>query len=295
MASGTEFLTVPSRLEIADHNGQVYVKSAYIPGLEGFAVKINPAFFDNPQHGLPSVGGLMIFFRSDTGLIDTVLLDNAYLTNIRTAAAGAVAAKFLAREDAETAAILGAGVQAHLQLEALSLVRPILRARIWSLRHEDAVNAAAELSEKLGFPVVATANAAEAVENADVIVTATPAAEPILKDQWLRPGQHVTAMGADSEVKNEIDPVVIARSVYVADILARELGELHHAIEKGLIDRDQSFSEIGEVVAGRAPGRRSPDETTVCDLTGVGVQDTAIAGLAVSRAKAAGAGTMLEA
>jgi ornithine cyclodeaminase len=202
----------------------------------------------------------------------------------------------LAREDAETAAILGAGVQAHLQLEALSLVRPILRARIWSLRHEDAVNAAAELSEKLGFPVVATANAAEAVENADVIVTATPAAEPILKDQWLRPGQHVTAVGADSEVKNEIDPAIIARSVYVADSLAqtRELGELHHAIEKGLIDRDQSFSEIGAVVAGRAPGRRSPDEITVCDLTGVGVQDTAIAAFAVSCARAAGAGTKLE-
>jgi ornithine cyclodeaminase len=104
-------------------------------------------------------------------------------------------------------------------------------------------------------------------------------------------------VGADSEVKNEIDPAIIARSVYVADSLAqtRELGELHHAIEKGLIDRDQSFSEIGEVVAGRAPGRRSPDEITVCDLTGVGVQDTAIAALAVSRAKAAGAGTMLEA
>jgi ornithine cyclodeaminase len=296
LATKTVAMAPPSRLDIAEHKGQVYIKSAYIPGLDGFAVKINPAFFDNPLKGLPSVGGLMLFFRSDTGLVDAVLLDNAYLTNLRTAAAGAVAAKYLAREAAGSAAILGAGVQAHLQLEALSLVRPIRQAYIWSLHHNDAVKAAGELSDKLGFKVTAAENAAEAVAEADIVVTTTPATEPVLQYEWLHPGQHITAMGADAVFKNELDPTILARSVYVADSLAqtREVGELHHAIDKGLIDRGATFPEISGVIAGHAPGRRSPDEITVCDLTGVGVQDTAIAALAVSAAKSSGAGTILD-
>lgn len=296
LATGAVATVVAPRLDIADHNGQVYVKSAYIPGLEGFAVKVNPAFFDNPAKGLPSVGGLMLFFRADNGLIDTVLLDNAYLTNIRTAAAGAVAAKYLARDNAESAAILGAGVQAHLQLEALRLVRPIRKARIWSLRHDDAVNAATELTARLGFPVTTAGSAAEAVKDADVVVTTTPATEPILQDEWVGPGQHITAMGADAESKNEIDPAIIARSVYVADSLGqtRQVGELHHAIDKGLVGKDDGFPELGDIVCGRAPGRGSHDDITVCDLTGVGVQDTAIAALAVSAARSVGAGTLLD-
>jgi len=284
------------RLDVPEHNGEVDVKTAYVPGLDGFAIKISPGFFDNPKKGLPSVNGLMIYFRADTGLVEALLLDNGYLTDVRTAAAGAVAAKYLARQDAAVAAILGAGVQARLQLEALTLVRPIREARIWARRSVAAEAVAAEMSKKLGIPVTAIADAAQAVRGADMVVTTTPATSPILKAGWVGAGQHVTAMGSDAEHKNEIDPALVAKAIYVADSIAqtRRLGELHHAVAAGLVPADRAFPEIGQVITGSAAGRRSPDDLTLCDLTGTGVQDTAIATLAVARAKAAGAGTQFE-
>jgi ornithine cyclodeaminase len=284
------------RLDVPEHNGEVDVKTAYVPGLDGFAIKISPGFFDNPKKGLPSVNGLMVYFRADTGLVEALLLDNGYLTDVRTAAAGAVAAKHLAREDAAVAAILGAGVQARLQLDALMLVRPIREARIWARRRERAEAVAREAADALGIPVTASAEAAAAVRGADVIVTTTPATAPILQAEWLSPGQHVTAMGSDAEHKNEVVPAVIAAAVYVADSLAqtRRLGELHHAIAAGTVSADAAFAELGQVIVGDVVGRRSPGDLTMCDLTGTGVQDTAIATLAVARAKAARAGTRFE-
>ncbi len=284
------------RLDVPDHNGEVDVKTAYIPGLAGFAIKISPGFFDNPKRGLPSVNGLMAYFSAETGLVEALLLDNGYLTDVRTAAAGAVAAKYLAPGDAAVAAILGAGVQAHLQLEALTLVRPIREARIWARRSDAAEMTAAELSKTLGIRVTAVATAEDAVRAADVIVTTTPATEPILKAGWLAAGQHVTAMGSDAEHKNEIDPAIIPQTSYVADSLAqtRRLGELHHAIAAGLVPADRVYPELGQIVAGTASGRSSPIDLTLCDLTGTGVQDTAIATLAVARARAANAGTVFE-
>jgi len=284
------------RLDVPEHNGEVDVKTAYVPGLAGFAIKISPGFFDNPKKGLPSVNGLMVYFRADTGLVEALLLDNGYLTDVRTAAAGAVAAKYLARPEAAVAAILGAGVQARLQLEALTLVRPIREARIWARRSEAAEAVAAEMTKKLRIPVAAIADAARAVQGADVIVTTTPATSPILDAGWVGAGQHVTAMGSDAEHKNEVDPALVAKAVYVADSLAqtRRLGELHHAAAAGAVPADREFPEIGQVITGAAAGRRSADDLTLCDLTGTGVQDTAIATLAVARARAAGAGARFE-
>jgi ornithine cyclodeaminase len=282
------------RLDIPAHNGEVDVKTAYVPGLDSFAIKISPGFFDNPKLGLPSVNGLMVLFSAKTGLVEALLLDNGYLTDVRTAAAGAVAAKHLARPDAKSAAILGAGVQAQLQLKALTLVRPIERARIWARRMDQARAAAAAISAELGIAVEPAATAAEAVRGADVVVTTTPASEPILMADWLEPGQHVTAMGSDAEHKNELDPKAVARAdLYVADSLTqtRRLGELHHAIAAGVVAADAAFPELGAVIAGTQAGRPSAAAITVADLTGTGVQDTAIATLARQRALAAGAGT----
>jgi ornithine cyclodeaminase len=284
------------RLDIVEHRGEVDVKTAYVPGLDGFAIKVSPGFFDNPKLGLPSLNGLMILFSTKTGLVEALLLDNGYLTDVRTAAAGAVAAKHLSRPDSQVATILGAGIQARLQLEALTLVRPIKRARIWARDFAKAEAAAQELSTSLGIAVEAAPNPEAACDGADIIVTTTPAEQPILKAEWLQPGQHITAMGSDSEHKNEIDPAVLPRAVYIADSLAqtRRLGELHHAIRAGLIEPDRSFPELGQVVASQAPGRESPDAVTLCDLTGTGVQDTAIATLAHARAREAGAGRSID-
>ncbi len=174
-ALATKAVAMPPilRLDIPEHRGEVDVKTAYVPGLDGFAIKISPGFFDNPKIGLPSTNGLMVLLSTTTGLVQAVLFDNGYLTDVRTAAAGAVAAKHLSREDASVAAIFGAGMQAKLQLEALSLVRPIREARIWARDLTKAGNAADELAETLGFPVRAAADGRAAVDGADIIVTAT--------------------------------------------------------------------------------------------------------------------------
>lgn len=284
------------RLDIPEFRGEVDVKTAYVPGLDGFAIKISPGFFDNPKLGLPSLNGLMIVLSARTGLVEALLLDNGYLTDIRTAAAGAVAARHLARENASDATIFGAGMQARLQLEALMLVRPITSARIWARDHGKAQKLAGELARKHGIEISAIVDPNEAVKGADIIVTTTPAEKPVLMADWLEPGQHLTAMGSDSEHKNEIDPAVFKHAIYFADRITqtRILGELHHAIDAGFVSANQPFAELGAVIAGEAEGRTSADAITFADLTGTGVQDTAIANLALTRAKDTGHGQTIE-
>lgn len=285
------------RLNIDEHQGEVDVKTAFVQGASSFAIKISPGFFGNPKLGLPSTSGLMVLLSSVTGLLQALLLDNGYLTNVRTAAAGAVAAKFLSRRDASVAAILGTGTQAKLQLKALTLVRPIRDARIWGRDFSKSEALARELSSELGFPVVACPAAVEAVTGSDVVITTTPTGKPILEAAWLKPGQHVTAVGSDAEHKNEVEPTAIATAdLYVADSLmqTRLLGELHHAIFAGIVRGDKSFPELGAIIAGTENGRSNEAQITIADLTGTGIQDTAIASLAYEKATASGAGLTFE-
>jgi ectoine utilization protein EutC len=283
------------RLDIVEHNGEIDVKTAYIPGVDSLAIKISPGFFDNPELGLPSINGLMVLFSTRTGLVEALLLDNGYLTDIRTAAAGAVAARCLARADSRSAAIIGAGQQAQLQLEALTLVRDIESATLWARDRSKAEAAAARLCRRLNIPVSVSDSVQAATADADIIVTTTPAQSPLLLAEHVRAGQHITAMGSDSEHKNEIDPRILAEKAnYFCDRLAQvqALGELHHAIEQGMIDAAAKFTEIGQVIAHQAPGRMSSDEITLCDLTGTGIQDTAIATLAFDLCRRHQAGTV---
>ncbi|MFP6847824.1 MAG: cyclodeaminase [Pseudomonas sp.] len=276
------------RLDIPQHNGEVDVKTAYLPGVAHFAIKVSPGFFDNPALGLPSLNGLMMLFSAQTGLADALLLDNGYLTAVRTAAAGAVAAKWLAREDAKVVAILGAGEQARLQLQALRLVREVSEVRIWAREPAKAAAMAAELDD-----ACAVASIDAVLDGADIVITTTPSREPLIQPQHLRPGLHITAMGSDAEHKNEIAPAALAQvDAYVADRLSqtRVLGELHHAINAGLINAADDFAELGQIIAGQRPGRTSAQQITLCDLTGTGAQDTAIASFAYQRARQAGKG-----
>ncbi|TPI65149.1 cyclodeaminase [Mesorhizobium sp. B3-1-7] len=285
------------RLDIHEHRGEVDVKSAYVPGIDGFAVKISSGFFDNPTLGLPSGGGMMVLLSAKTGVVEALLLDNGYLTDIRTAAAGAVAAKHLSREDSKVAAIFGAGLQAGLQLEALRLVRPIEEARIWARDAAKAEATAARLRKKLGIAIRAEPDAAKAAAEADIITTTTPSTEPLIKAGFVSAGQHITAMGSDAEHKNEIAPAILRMAdLYVADSAkqTRRLGELHHAIEAGVMTADAEVTELGQIIAGEKPGRRSASDITIADLTGTGVQDTAIATLARDRARATNAGLNFE-
>ncbi|MFJ3260745.1 cyclodeaminase [Pseudomonas sp. NPDC086581] len=281
------------RLDVPEHNGEVDVKTAYLPGLSRFAIKVSPGFFDNPKLGLPSLNGMMMLLSSRTGLLDALLLDNGYLTAVRTACAGAVAAKWLAREESRQVALIGAGEQARLQLKALCLVRPIETASVWARDIDKARHCAQELSTSLGIEVSACASIDEALEGADIAITSTPSREPLIQKKHLRPGLHITAMGSDAEHKNEIAADALAAvDCYVADRLSQTcvLGELHHALEAGCVRPDADFAELGQVIAGQRAGRRRAEDVTLCDLTGTGAQDTAIAGLAFQRAQRMGKG-----
>jgi ornithine cyclodeaminase len=297
LAGGDVVMPPILSMAIAPFNGEVDVKTAFVPGIDSFAIKVSPGFFDNPKLGLPSTSGLMVLFSARTGMLEALLLDNGYLTDVRTAAAGAVAARHLARADASSACILGAGCQARLQLKALCLVRPIRTAMVWARDVSKAEAAAADMTKELGIDVSVAHDPASAVGAADVIVTTTPATSPVLEAGWLRPGQHVTAMGSDQHTKNELEPACLVKvDLYVPDRLSqtRILGELRSAIAAGLIPAETDFAELGTIVSGAAPGRTAPDQITIADLTGTGVQDTAIATHARLRASHAGLGTNLE-
>lgn len=278
-------------------NGEVDVKTAWIPGFDGFAIKVSPGFFDNPTRGLPSLNGLMILFSATTGLVEALFLDNGYLTDVRTAAAGAVAARHMAPATVTTAGVLGTGVQARLQLRAAHLVRPFPHALVWGRDMEKAAAAAADIAAALGIDARAEPDPARLVSESQLVVTTTPAREPILRADWLHPGLHITAMGSDQAEKNELDPAIIARAdTYVCDRSSQVelLGELRSAIATGAWTRGLP-PELGAVVAGAVPGRPFAEAVTVCDLTGTGAQDTAIATHARAACAAAGIGTLTRA
>lgn len=285
----TEKVIMPPILSfhIPEHNGEVDVKTAYVPGIDSFAIKMSPGFFDNPKLGLPSLNGLMVLFSAKTGLVEALLLDNGYLTDIRTAAAGAVAAKWLSPHNARSAGIIGSGVQARLQLQALCLVRKIDHAFIWGRDRNSVAKCADACRNELGIDVQPITSIPDLMAKSDIVVTTTPAREPLLKAVELKAGQHITAMGADADYKNELAPDLLVKADhYICDSLlqCRKQGELRAAIAAGLVQQSAPFPELGHIIAGLSRGRENENETTICDLTGMGVQDTAIATLAFKRA-----------
>lgn len=279
------------RIDVPENNGEIDIKSAYLPGYSGIAVKVSAGFFDNPKRGLPSLGGLMLVFDSETGVPQSALFDNGYLTDLRTALAGAVAAKHLARPDATVATVFGAGVQAGLQMQALTLVRPLEQVKIWARRPEQARSLVEKLGAILAVEIEAAASPDEAAADSDILVTTTPSTEPLVTKEMIHPGLHVTAVGSDAETKREISVEAIkAADRIVCDSIAQSerLGELRSAVAGGF-DADRAI-ELGKVISGEMAGRRSPDDVTICDLTGTGAQDTAIASLAVARCARSEAG-----
>ncbi len=294
LAGGNVTMPPIMTLMVPDNNGEVCVKTAYVPGIDSFAMKMSPGFFDNPKLGLPSTSGLMVLFSSQTGMLEALLLDNGYLTDVRTAAAGAVAARHLARKDATSVCIIGAGVQAGLQLKAMTLVRDITSAVIWARDSVKAEATAIKLRSELGIHVTSSSDAACAVASADIVATTTPSDRPIVMADWLQPGQLVIAMGSDQEHKVELDPNCLTKATqYVPDSRAQcaVKGELRSALAAGILTENQAFMELGKITAGKALGRQSDSDLIIADLTGTGVQDTAIANLARQRAEAAGSGS----
>ena len=297
LASGGVVMPPILSLPVEEHNGEVDVKTAYVPGLPSFAIKMSPGFFNNPALGLPSTGGLMVLLAAKTGTLEAILLDNGYLTDIRTAAAGGVAARCLSRPESSSATILGAGRQAALQLQALCLVRPITRAVLWARDADKARTTALSLGEPLGIDVSLAPSIEEAVSEADIVVTTTPSHTPLVEAGWLKNGVHVTAMGSDQPHKRELTSGCLTRcDLYVPDRQAQTavLGELNHAIKDGTVSDGERFPELGDILLDPSKGRTDAGQITVCDLTGTGIQDTAIASLAYRRAVDAAKGQIFK-
>lgn len=270
-------------VNIPEHNGEADIKTAYIPGFDTFAIKVSAGFFDNPKKGLPSLGGLMLAMDSETGTPRALLQDNGYLTDIRTALAGAIAADQLAVKDISSVGVIGTGLQAQLQVEALQLVRSFHEVHVYGRTAENVKKYQQEVEEKYDLTVRLAENAEEVVRGNDLVVTTTPAEEPLIKADWLHDGLHITAMGSDAEKKQELDPGIFSKAdLVVGDVTSQvfSIGELQHA--KNIMKEDD-VTEIGKILSGEVPGRTKDQQVTVADLTGTGVQDTAIANYALAQ------------
>ncbi|MEC5187500.1 cyclodeaminase [Geobacillus thermodenitrificans] len=296
--AGNEVVMPPiMRVDIHDENGEVDVKTAYIKGKEMFAIKVSSGFFNNYKLGLPSGNGLMMLISTKTGVPQALLLDNGYLTDVRTAAAGAIAAKYLSRDHIETVGVIGAGGQARFQVRALKLVRNFKKVLVYSRSIERAKRYAKDMSEELGIDVVVADSAETVVRNSDTVITTTPSKEPIVKAEWLHPGLHITAMGSDAEHKQELEAEVLVRAdKLVCDTKEQcaRLGELHHALDQGVLTIHSPIVELGQLTSGQCIGRENEEQITVCDLTGTGVQDTAIALFAYHEMKKRNLGLKVE-
>ncbi len=280
LAKGQAVLPAVLSLDIPETRTEAHVKGAYLRGSKHFAIKAASGSYDNPSRGLPSGGGMVLVFDATTGLPAAVLFDNGYLTDVRTGAAGALAADLLAKASIDRVGILGVGNQARYQLEALLRVRRPKAVVAWGRDRGKAEAYASEMTAKHRVPVEAVGSPEVACRGSDLIVTVTPSQEPLVHVNWIEPGTHITAVGSDAPEKQELDPEILRRADrVVADRLDQclRLGEIHHAVDAGVIRREGVFAELGEIAAGLKPGRASDQEITVADLTGVGVQDAAVA------------------
>jgi ornithine cyclodeaminase len=284
-ADGEGRTVVPAviNLPVPGTHGEFHVKTAWVDGVPFIAVKVASGFYDNPARGLPTGSGMMAIFDAATGMPAGLLFDNGFLTDIRTGAAGAVAADCLARRDVETIGVVGSGVQARHQIACLREVRRFGRIVAWSIDRPGLEQYCNDMRTTYGIEAAPCASAEEVCRAADILITATPSREPMIRAAWLRPGLHVTAVGSDTPGKQELEAACLARADFViVDRLSQcaRFGELSHALAAGLMREEDVRGQLGEVVAGRKPGRIRDDEITICDLTGVGFQDTAIAALA---------------
>jgi ornithine cyclodeaminase/alanine dehydrogenase-like protein (mu-crystallin family) len=285
LGEGKATQPAPFGLDVPPVAGEVHVKGAYLEGSPIFALKVATGFYRNADRGLPSGAGLFLIFDATTGFPLALLQENGYLTDIRTGAAGALAARFLALERLDSVAVLGSGIQARLQLRCLRLVRQFAGVRAWSPTHAHLERYCDEMQRELAVPVRAAAGAEQAIRGADLVITTTPSRRPLVQAQWLAPGATVIALGSDGPEKQELAAECLVRAdKVVADRIAQcvALGEIHHAAHAALLDPSTIYAELGEIVIGRKPGREG-DELIVCDLTGVGAQDAAIAEIAWQR------------
>ena len=275
-AYGNGRVQMPAKTYLQFDNGDLRCMPGYLPDLNLAAVKnVNV----HPQNaGLPAVMATVTVFDPDTGAPLTIM-DGTYLTAMRTGAAGGVAARYLAREDSRVAGIVGAGRQAETQLAALLVTRPgIEKVLVADSNAERAAAFARHCADEHGRDA-SVASTEDVVRGSDVLTTVTPARHPIVRADWVQPGTHINAVGADAPGKQELEIAILQRAKVVVDSWpqASHGGEINVAVSRGLLSQRDVHADIGQVVTGRKPGRQSADEITVFDSTGLAIQDVACA------------------
>jgi alanine dehydrogenase len=283
----------PGILGIHAGDGGFHIKAGLLKTDKSyFAAKMNANFVENARRfGLPLIQGLILLCDGENGY-PLAVMDSTEITVKRTGAATAIAAKYLARPDSRTATICGCGNQGRVQLRAIKTVLPVEQAFAFDADRTHAVAFAAELSPELQMQIQPTDDLPSALERSDICVTCTPAKNFFLRKQDVHPGMFIAAVGADNPEKQELDPALMASSKVVTDVLEQcaTMGDLHHALEQGLLQKTQVHAELAEIIAGKKPGRTSREEITIFDSTGMALQDVAAAIEVYERALQIGAG-----
>ncbi len=234
---------------------------------------------DNPKLGLPTGMNTVFLYEADTSALKCIM-DGTWITGCRTGAAGAISVKYLAREDASKLCIIGGGNQARRQLRAIMRVRKLTEVYVWSYVEEEISKYVDEMSKETGLNIIGCATAEEAVRNADIVVTATIGRKgPLVQRQWIKPGTHIVAVGADMPDKQEMFSDVFKGAKVVNDSieLCTKHGETHHPVEEGIIKKEDIYAEIGEIILGEKPGRENSEEITIFDTVGMAIQDNVTA------------------
>jgi alanine dehydrogenase len=287
----------PGVLSVHAAGGGFHIKAAGLVGARSyFAAKTNGNFPDNPRRwGLPTIQGTIVLADAANGT-PLAVMDSGSVTALRTGAATAVAAKYLARADARTATVVGCGVQGEVQLAAVAAVLPLRRIMLLDIDHARAEGLAARAAAQHGVEVEPTRDLRAALRDSDVCVTCTTSRRAFLGASDVAPGTFIAAVGADNPAKQELEPSLLASATLVVDVLQQcaEIGELHHALAAGVLTPERVHAELADVVAGRRPGRTSRDEITIFDSSGTALQDVAAAVAVYEKARESGRGTVVK-
>jgi alanine dehydrogenase len=288
--------TPPGILGIPAREGGFHIKAGLLDlGRKYFAAKTNANFPQNAKRfGLPLIQGVIVLCDAENGY-PLALMDSIEITILRTGAATGIAAKYLARTDAQVATICGCGNQGQISLKAIAKVRQLSRAYAWDIDKSQARRFADRLSIELEMEVAPVDDLAVAVQESDICITCTPSKEYFLKREYVSRGTFIAAVGADSEDKHELDPALIGSSRVVVDLLEQcaTIGELHHALNQGSVTRQDVHAELGEVITGHKAGRTSEEEIIIFDSTGTALQDVAAAATVYERAVSARIGEVM--
>lgn len=289
---------MPVRLvaPLPEIKGRITSMPAYLSEDKALGMKVVTYFQENPKVGLPAILATIALYSVETGKL-MAIMDGSYITAIRTACVSAVATKVLANRETPVTGILGAGVQARAHVRALSMVRRITRVRVYSPSGRSAQELKEELEPEVGVKIEPVDSAEEAVRDSDLLVTATTAKEPIISADWLKAGVHINAVGSHRPDFREIDAATIRRAKVVVDshaAIMAECGDILLAIKEGAISEDHVSAEIGEILAGKKPGRTSAGEITLYKSVGIAIQDVAAARLVYQRALEEKAGVRVE-